>query len=524
MITGDDLKALGWTEGPRIGAALSQIRRLEAEGKTQEEILKLYAAPPHEIPKLTMRTGGRLDQLAPLALAIKAEGETEAANLKACEETMYQVRQLPVVVRTALMPDACPAGPGVCVGGVVETRDAIIPAMHSADLCCSMCVSFFIPPVGRSVTEMMDTLQSITHFGIGGRTIPFCYTDFPFFEFTTKQFMKNPFLQGLQERALRDLGTCGDGNHFNMLGRFRVTHESLEVLWKTDHHYLANLLRPFLNREVAALVTHFGSRSFGAEVFKRGKAAAEKETAKIATGIPSWGHWIPGSVSEIYENYWEALVVVEWWTQSNHRAIHDLFLMALNGQFGKAGERFKNAPKPIERIFNAHNFVWRWPDYSTSGGHEMVFHGKGATPAWNDTSTSTACLGVIPLNMAEPVLLVVGEANKEFLFMAPHGAGRNLSRTELMKQAVSGLDQTLDPEGNKQFVVDELIKDQTKGLDVRWFSGKPDLSETPMAYKNAAAVKRQIKEFALATVWGEIEPLGCVMAGEQLPKPWEKKS
>ncbi len=63
------------------------------------------------------------------------------------------------------------------------------------------------------------------------------------------------------------------------------------------------------------------------------------------------------------------------------------------------------------------------------------------------------------------------------------------------------------------------MKESTAGIDVRWFSGKPDLSETPVAYKNADEVKQQISEFGLAEVIAEIRPLGCIMAGH-MEKPW----
>jgi hypothetical protein len=58
------------------------------------------------------------------------------------------------------------------------------------------------------------------------------------------------------------------------------------------------------------------------------------------------------------------------------------------------------------------------------------------------------------------------------------------------------------------------IERSTDGIDVRWFCGKPDLSETPLAYKDAAKVKAQIREFGLAEVIAEIRPLGCIMAGD----------
>jgi hypothetical protein len=66
------------------------------------------------------------------------------------------------------------------------------------------------------------------------------------------------------------------------------------------------------------------------------------------------------------------------------------------------------------------------------------------------------------------------------------------------------------------------LANSTAGIDVRWFSGVPDLSETPVAYKNAAEVKKQIADFGLAEVIAEIRPLGCVMAGH-IDQPWRSR-
>lgn len=111
-------------------------------------------------------------------------------------------------------------------------------------------------------------------------------------------------------------------------------------------------------------------------------------------------------------------------------------------------------------------------------------------------------MGLIPLNMAEPVLLVLGNDQEEFLSFAPHGAGRNLSRTALKRQH-RGTDHRR-----------HLIEHHTRNIDARWFSGQPDLSEIPIAYKDAEKIKKQIHDFNLATITAEIRPLGCLMAGQ----------
>ncbi len=58
---------------------------------------------------------------------------------------------------------------------------------------------------------------------------------------------------------------------------------------------------------------------------------------------------------------------------------------------------------------------------------------------------------------------------------------------------------------------------------MRWYCGGADLSETPVAYKNAEQVTAQIAQFGLAEVVAEIQPLGCIMAGDSGPPPWMRK-
>jgi RNA-splicing ligase RtcB len=172
--------------------------------------------------------------------------------------------------------------------------------------------------------------------------------------------------------------------------------------------------------------------------------------------------------------------------------LHDAFLRRL-------GQR------ALVQIGNEHNFVWKRGD--------SFFHGKGATPAWQDTQ-GRPLLGLIPLNMAREILLVLGANNNDFLSFCPHGAGRNLSRTAMLAP-YKDADGELDPAR-----VQQVLAQTTAGLDIRWFSGAPDLSESPLGYKDATKVKAQIARFALAAVVGEIQPQGCIMAGEAPEPPW----
>ena len=113
--------------------------------------------------------------------------------------------------------------------------------------------------------------------------------------------------------------------------------------------------------------------------------------------------------------------------------------------------------------------------------------------------------------MAEPILITRGLDAAAGLGFSPHGAGRNFSRSAYVKQNAGKSEA-------------DLIAEQAPGIDVRYFSGIPDVSELPGAYKNAASMRRQIAKFGLAEVVDQIDPIGNIMAGDwQRVAPWRKK-
>ena len=108
-------------------------------------------------------------------------------------------------------------------------------------------------------------------------------------------------------------------------------------------------------------------------------------------------------------------------------------------------------------------------------------------------------------------MIVKGEATENNMGFAPHGAGRNMSRTAHIR---SKADKT----------VQQIFDEETAGLDVRFFSEHIDISELPSAYKNAQTVQAQMKEFGLGEVVDRIMPYGCIMAGDwQKDAPWRKR-
>lgn len=493
LLNGHDILAAGWPPGPHMAKIIDAVRGMEAKGITDPayaiKLLRRDFPPPPS--KIGMRT-----EAVDFSEAIEATCPGDEANIGAVRRFMDQLLRTPVIERGAIMPDACPAGAATAtipVGGAIAVRNAIIPSAHSADICCSMYASFYRSDT--PIAEQLDHLTASTRFGMGGRREE-DWVPHPVVEESILH--TNPFLTGLKRHAQMHMADQGDGNHFAYIGRVIFPPESIAQFDAAGHTVLARQLSDVVtasdgNTEFQVLVTHHGSRGLGAMVYKRGQKAAEDHTRRVATGVPDAAMWLDYSEPE-GKAYWEALQYVSRWTLANHQSIHARFLTRL-------------AVSSIAALGNEHNFVWKRGDH--------FLHGKGSTPAWRDDA-GRPLAGLIPLNMAAPILIVLGRDNAEYLSFAPHGAGRNLSRTAVVRP-YRDRDGQLDERR-----VAEAVRNATAGLDIRWFCGKPDLSESPIGYKPAAQVKAQIQHFGLADVIAEIQPLGCIMAGDAGPRPWQK--
>lgn len=457
-VTGTDLIAWGHRPGPDFPNLLTRANSARAEGFGLVRIRQMLEPdlPPPAPEPLALRQPGEV----PLHASIRAEGADEQDNVEKVLATMAEVLKTPTVEAGAVMPDACPAGPlgTIPVGGVVAVRNAIHPGMHSADICCSV----MITDLGNvDPKAALDAAQAITHFGPGGRdqgnrfTVSLDLMD---------QFRANPFLNGnrMLHAAQAHMGTQGDGNHFLFVGRSRATGRM-------------------------AMVTHHGSRGPGGLLFKGGMEVAERFRRALSPTTLKQNAWIPADSDE-GRDYWEALQIIRRWTKANHNALHQAVVERLRAE---AGDRF----------WNEHNFVFKRGD--------LFLHGKGATPAWDGYAEDATGLTLIPLNMAEPVLVVRGRDAGHALGFSPHGAGRNFSRTEHRRRMGS-----LTPA--------QMLAAETKGLDIRFHAGLVDASELPSSYKRAGAVVDQIRDYGLADVVDCIDPYGCIMAGDVVP-PWQTK-
>lgn len=457
MITGNTLINMGYKPGSWFKEAIRTANEQNLGEAELDAYLKTVCPPPainvRPHPIMYHRN-------------IRSETPEEAANVDAVFATMDVVMRTPTIVGGAVMPDACPAGPlgQIPVGGVAVAKNAIHPAMHSADVCCSVMMTNFenIDPA-----QVLEWAHRTTHFGRGGRAEQDGLFELP--KELEERIADNYFLQhpSTIHMAKTHLGTQGDGNHFLFVGRSKATGKTM-------------------------MVTHHGSRGFGAALYKMGMAYAEKFRRELSPTTPAMNAWIPYNTAE-GKLYWEALQIVREWTKLNHTAIHDAVGYRLGGFM------------PVERFWNEHNFVFK-------DENDLFYHAKGATPLDDKfVPDSYNGLRIIPLNMAQSVLIVRGATTATNLGFAPHGAGRNVSRSQHKR-------------GKADRTNAEIFAEETKGLDVRFFSGNIDVSELPSAYKNADAVKAQMAEFGLGEIVDEIIPYGCIMAGDwQANASWRKK-
>ena len=453
MITGKDLISLGFPQGRELGEALKFVNANGLEG----DALAAWAKANRPGEKIGLQTPPEIQ------MNIEADSELEAENVAKVRETMDVLMQTPTLRAGAVMPDACPAGPvgTIPVGGVAVAEKAIHPGLHSADICCSVMVTEF---KDAEPADILNAVHKATHFGPGGRANGQRYTLSPklYDAFRENRFLRDKkILQAAQEH----LGTQGDGNHFAYVGRSSA-------------------------RGTTCLVTHHGSRGPGAGLYKLGMRAAEVWRKKLSTGVLKQNAWIPSDTEE-GEAYWEALQLIRRWTKANHNCLH------------QAAAEIARA-YVAERFWNEHNFVFRKGD--------LFYHAKGATPVDAEMLPDTNGVQIVPLNMAEPVLLIRGGVTPRNLGFAPHGAGRNMSRTAHRRMKGGQTDGA-------------IFAEETEGLDVRFFSGNIDISELPSAYKSAATVRAQMAGYGLADVVDEILPYGSIMAGDwERDAPWRLKA
>jgi len=312
--------------------------------------------------------------------AEEIESQTHAQMTMAC--------RLPVARAAALMADAH-LGYGLPIGGVLACENAVIPSAVGVDIACRMKLSVLdISPEAMAKTpHRFDTaLEQGTRFGVGSeykrpRTHDVMDRDWTVSRVTREQ----------KDRAWRQLGTSGSGNHFAEFGLLTVDDGPSEL--------------PLEAGTYVALLSHSGSRGTGASVCSTYSGIARSQLPRKFSDLAQLA-WLDLD-SQPGQEYWLAMHLMGCYAAANHDVIHSSVAQLLGAEI-------------VTGVENHHNHAWK----EIHDGRELIVHRKGATPA------ATGQLGVIPGSMADPAFVVRGRGDIESLHSASHGAGRRMSRTK----------------------------------------------------------------------------------------------
>lgn len=442
LINGNDLLNIGYQRGELLGTALetanSQLNHLPKEDmlvllkklKDYPESFISDAVLGSLARAMTQEANAPADDTIPLKDAagpyiIYGESQIE----QGAKDQMDIAMKLAVTVAGALMPDAH-QGYGLPIGGVLATKNAIIPYGVGVDIGCRMALSVYdIPEEHFLLNEAKYKRELIAHtkFGAGHGYHGQYKADHEVLDspaFNTAAFIKN-----LHDKAWSQLGTSGGGNHFTEFGIIEFSERD-EVLNIDKGRYVA-------------LLTHSGSRGFGATV-----AAHYTKLAKQICKLPKEA----ANLAYLYLNsqegqeYWIAMNLAGDYASACHQVIHDKLKAALGAQV-------------LAKVENHHNFAWK----EMLNGEEVIVHRKGATPA------AKGVMGIIPGSMTAPGFLVRGKGEANAVNSASHGAGRQMSRTQAIK-SITKADM-------RQVLKDHGVSLIGAGRD-----------EAPMAYKDINAV------------------------------------
>jgi len=357
---------------------------------------------------------------------------------------MEMAMRLPVTLSGALMPDGC-AGYGLPIGGVLATTDdVVIPYAVGKDIGCRMSLTILdagIDFLEKHHDRAVEALLNNTAFGLDG-ILPFKQYH-PLFD--RSEFRDIPILKNLREKAVRQLGTSGKGNHFVDICEIELSSDN--ALGLSDGRYLG-------------ILSHSGSRGLGAAIADYYTSIA-KNTCRLPRQAGSFA-WL-SLKSEAGQEYWRCMEIAGEYSAVNHECIHYNVAKAIR-------------LKPLANVSNHHNFAWR---DLLPNGRSAIIHRKGATPA------HLGKLGIIPGSMATPGYIVSGKGCTESLYSASHGAGRTMSRLDA-RNCISRY-------GLKKFLAER---------NVTLLGGSTE--EAPLAYKDIQQVMESQRE--LINIEGKIIP------------------
>lgn len=361
---------------------------------------------------------------------------------------LVNIASLPFVFKhVAVMPDVH-LGKGATVGSVIATSGAVIPAAVGVDIGCGMSAvklsAARADELDARLPELRRSIERAIPVGFNENREPL--PDARAWKGWERFKDLHPRAQELKNKAQRQLGSLGGGNHFIELCR-----DDSDGVW---------------------LMLHSGSRNIGNKLatFHIESAKGLMRRLSVTLPDPDLAYYAQGT-SE-YEAYLRDLR----WAQDYAALNRELMMERVLRQVGRALGR---EPEAEMRVDCHHNFAVMERHF----GREVLVTRKGAVRA------RAGDMGIIPGSMGTWSYIVRGKGNADSFDSCSHGAGRRMSRTA----------------ARKRFSSADLRK-QTEGVECRKDTGVVD--EIPDAYKPIEEVMRNQED--LVEIVARIKQVLCV--------------
>ena len=321
-------------------------------------------------------------------------------------EQAQNAARLPVTRGSVvLMPDVH-SGYGLPVGGVLATKDAVVPYAIGNDIGCGMHARRTNIPAGLLTPELLRTALDLIQVAVPtGKTQHAGRQDEPPEVRATRNHMEQCLrrhagvshkvyarLQKAVGNSSHQLGTLGDGNHF-----FELQRDEEGFTW---------------------VMLHSGSRALGAAICDYFDELAAVRNAEWHTAPPQRRQqlaWLPTGSDE-GQAYLTWMRAAMSWALANRRRILD---RALDVLFKVARGIAPDDDYLVTEAVDCHH---NYAVMEHHHGENVLVHRKGAVRAREGEMV------IIPGSMETASYIARGKGNAESLTSAPHGAGRRLSR------------------------------------------------------------------------------------------------
>ncbi len=270
-LSGKDLIKLGFPKNNSINVTLGQINRYQKRVKKEKILTEAKKVLLHPEQYKGDGVWGKIAESLLDPVIVKKQvlktnrvpfqiyGENEIEDQ--AKYQLYDALKLPISVAGALMPDAH-VGYGLPIGGVLATKNTVIPYGVGVDIGCRMCLSIY--PVKASYLKgkkhQLETIL-LEHTKFGMYETHKIKHDHPVFE--REEFKTIPLVKRLKDKAYKQLGSSGGGNHFVEFGIVNILDANNE--WNLPIG------------EYLGVLSHSGSRGLGANIAKHYTYLATKQ-------------------------------------------------------------------------------------------------------------------------------------------------------------------------------------------------------------------------------------------------------